>query len=79
MRVGNIAGEGVLLRPGAEITLTLGDAPGDEHEINLPVPEIFEAVGPGTHLMLDDGLLELRVKSKKREARWSARWSSAAC
>ena len=68
VRVGAIAGEGVLLRPGAEITLTLDDVPGDEHQINLPVPEIFEAVGTGTHLMLDDGLLELRVKSKRAGA-----------
>jgi len=65
VRVGSIAGEGVTLRPGAEITLTLDDVPGDERQVNLPVPEIFEAVGPNTHLMLDDGLLELRVKSKR--------------
>jgi len=68
VRVGGIAGEGVLLRPGAEITLTLDDVPGDEHRVSLPVPEIFEAVGAGTHLMLDDGLLELRVKSKRTSA-----------
>jgi len=68
VRVGNIAGEGVALRPGAEITLTLEEVPGDEQQINLPVPEIFEAVSIGTHLMLDDGLLELRVKSKRSDA-----------
>ncbi len=65
VRVGVIQGSGVVLSPGAEITLTMDDVPGDEKEINLPVPEIFEAVVPGTHLMLDDGLLELRVKSKR--------------
>ncbi len=65
VRVGTIAGDGVVLMPGAQITLTMDDVPGDDHEINLPVPEIFEAVVPGTHLMLDDGLLELRVKSKR--------------
>jgi len=65
VRVGNIAGDGVVLTPGAEITLTMDDVPGDEHEINLPIPEIFEVVVPGTHLMLDDGLLELKVKSKR--------------
>ena len=68
VRVGDIAGDGVLLKPGAEITLTLGEAPGDEHQINLPVPEIFEAVRVGTHLMLDDGLIELRIKSKRTDA-----------
>ena len=68
VRVGTIAGEGVLLKPGAEITLTLDEVPGDENQVNLPIPEIFEAVKPGTHLMLDDGLLELRVKSKRASA-----------
>ncbi len=68
VRVGSIAGDGVLLKPGAEITLTLDDVPGDEHQINLPVPEIFEAVRAGTHLMLDDGLMELRVKAKRSDA-----------
>ncbi len=68
VRVGDIAGDGVLLKPGAEITLTLAEAPGDEHRINLPVPEIFEAVRAGTHLMLDDGLIELRIKSKREDA-----------
>ena len=68
VRVGTIAGDGVQLRPGATATLTLADVPGDESEINLPVPEIFEAVGSGTHLMLDDGLLELRVRSKRADA-----------
>ncbi len=68
VRVGKIAGEGVLLHPGATITLTLRDVPGDEHEINLPVPEIIETVRTNTHLMLDDGLIELRVASKKSDA-----------
>lgn len=68
VRVGTVAGEGVVLVPGAEITLTMDDVPGDAHEINLPVPEIFEVVTAGTHLMLDDGLLELQVKSKRSTA-----------
>ena len=65
VRVGSIAGKGVLLKPGAQITLTLEDVPGDEQQINLPVPEIFEVVTVGTDLMLDDGLLELKVRAKK--------------
>jgi len=68
VRVGNVPGEGVQLRPGAALTLTQEDVPGDEHQVNLPVPEIFEAVGVGTHLMLDDGLMELRVTAKRATA-----------
>ncbi len=68
VRVGKIAGEGVPLKPGETVCLTLKDVPGDAHEINLPVPEIFDAVTPHTHLMLDDGLIELRVRSKRSDA-----------
>ncbi len=65
VRLGNIADpKGVILKPGSKVTLTQRDVPGDENEINLPVPEIFEAVLPKTHLMLDDGLVELRVLSR---------------
>lgn len=65
VRVGAVAGDGAVLLAGGEVTLTLDDVPGDAHEINLPIPEIFEAVEAGTRLMLDDGLLELRVKAKR--------------
>ncbi|BDI31426.1 pyruvate kinase [Capsulimonas corticalis] len=68
VRVGKIAGDGVYLQAGSQIILTMEDVPGDEEKINLPVPEIFETVLPGTHLMLDDGLIELRVKSKRSDA-----------
>ena len=66
VRIGNIAAEeGVLLVTGEEVTLTLDDAPGTDGVINLPVPEIFEAAVPATHLMLDDGLVELRVLANR--------------
>ncbi len=69
VRVGKIVSEsGVTLTPGEEVTLTQRDVPGTDGEINLPVPEIIEAVRPGTHLMLDDGLLELEVLSKRSDS-----------
>ncbi len=69
IRVGEIAAEGgVVLNPGEEITLTQREAPGTGGEIHLPVPEIMEAVHPSTHLMLDDGLLELEVLAVRSDA-----------
>lgn len=69
VRVGRIAAEeGVVLAPGEEVTLTLRDVPGTDGEINLPVPEIIEGVQPTTHLMLDDGLLEMEVLSKRADS-----------
>jgi pyruvate kinase len=68
VRIGKVAGDGAVLKPGSDVILTLEDVPGDDGRINLPVPEIFEAVDVGTHLMLDDGLIELKIKQKKRDA-----------
>ena len=69
VRIGRIEVDGgVVLATGTEVTLTLHDAPGTDGVINLPVPEIFEAVVPSTHLMLDDGLLELRVLANRDNA-----------
>ena len=69
VRIGNIAAEGgVVLTTGEQVTLTLADAPGTDGVINLPIPEIFEAAAPSTHLMLDDGLLELRVLANRGDA-----------
>ena len=64
LRVGTMAGEGVLLLEGTEVTLTTDDVMGHGPEA-LPVQ--YEAlprlVEPGDRILLDDGLLELRVHS----------------
>jgi pyruvate kinase len=65
VRIGNVAGDGIVLKRGEEITLTRDEVPGDDGRINLPVPEIFEAVAVGTHLLLDDGSIDLRIKQMK--------------
>jgi len=38
--------------------------PGDSQQVNLPHPGLVAEVQPGQRLLLDDGVLELRVESK---------------
>jgi len=64
LRVGNVAGSGVVLMPGKAVTLTTRDVPGDAHQVNLPHPDLVADVQPGQRLLLDDGAIELRVESK---------------
>jgi pyruvate kinase len=53
---------GVLLEPGNEITLTTeGDFPGDEKLVSTTYRHLAEDVRPGDRLLVDDGLIELRV------------------
>ncbi len=56
--------QGVRLQPGSELTLTTGEeVPGDEHLVSTTYPHLAEDVRPGDRLLVDDGLIELRVLS----------------
>ena len=61
LRVGQIAAGKVLLKTGAEFRLDSDPTPGDARRACLPHPEIFAALQPGHHLLIDDGKIKLRV------------------
>ncbi len=61
LRVGTFANGVVQLVTGEPFVLDRDPAPGDVTRVNLPHREIFEALEPGTRLLLDDGKLVLRV------------------
>jgi len=55
---------GVLLAPGAEITVTTeGEVQGDARLVSTTYPHLAEDVRPGDRVLVDDGLIELRVLS----------------
>src|SRR5712691_5971853 len=61
LRVGDFAGGRVELSAGARFRFDLDETPGDQKRAPLPHPEIFDALKPGTELLLDDGKLRLKV------------------
>jgi pyruvate kinase len=64
IRTGPLAAgrEGVALERGAEIVVTSeGEFPGDAHRISTTYAHLGEDVRPGDRLLVDDGLIELRV------------------
>ncbi|MGA9658197.1 MAG: pyruvate kinase [Asticcacaulis sp.] len=61
LRVGRFMGGAVNLTNGATFRLDLNPTPGDSTRANLPHPEIIAAAQIGSHLLLDDGKLKLRV------------------
>ena len=67
LRVGKFADGSITLKTGARFILDRDEKPGDGHRVNLPHREIFEALEPGTRLLLDDGKLVLRVLSLAAE------------
>ncbi|SPJ29945.1 pyruvate kinase [Falsiruegeria mediterranea] len=63
LRVGVFAGDAEELVPGASFRLDLDETPGDATRVCLPHPEIFEALEPGAHLLVNDGKIRLKVES----------------
>jgi pyruvate kinase len=61
LRVGSFADGAAELEKGADFILDADTAPGDATRVQLPHPELFAALQPGTRLLVDDGKLVLRV------------------
>ena len=50
-----------MLEEGARFRLDLDTAEGDVTRVNLPHPEIFAALEPGSSLLVNDGKIRLKV------------------
>jgi len=62
LRVGKFEGGSVVLEDGQTFTLDLTETLGSQERVNLPHPEIFQALRVGSELLLDDGNLRLKVE-----------------
>jgi pyruvate kinase len=63
LRVGTFAKGVEELRKGDLFTLDDNPAPGDAHRVQLPHPEILQSLRPGHRLLIDDGKVQLRVRT----------------
>ena len=62
LRVGPIENDGVLLRKGQRLTLTGGAlARGTDERVGVTHEKLADDVRVGGHILIDDGLLELKV------------------
>lgn len=61
LRVGQFADGKVTLEAGQEFVLDRDPTPGSNQRVCLPHPELFEVIGAGQALLLDDGKLRLQV------------------
>ncbi|EPX79596.1 pyruvate kinase [Salipiger mucosus] len=62
LRVGEFANGEEELEWGETFRLDLDETPGDHKRVHLPHPEIFQALGVGAHLLVNDGKIRLRVE-----------------
>jgi pyruvate kinase len=69
IRVGDLPAEGMMLREGQRLTLVpIADYTGQSHTVGIDYPYVAEEAEPGTQVLLDDGLLELRVEKTDGKA-----------
>ncbi|WP_183933820.1 pyruvate kinase [Sphingomicrobium lutaoense] len=61
LRVGTFAEGKAKLKKGDRFTLDRSDAPGNSERVQLPHPELFDAIREGSRLLIDDGKMRLRV------------------
>jgi pyruvate kinase len=63
IRVGDLPGEGIMLNEGESLTLVpSAEYQGQPNTVAIDYPYVAEEAEPGTQVLLDDGLLELRVE-----------------
>jgi len=68
LRVGKFKAGRAELITGSSFVLDRNGAPGDSGRVELPHPEIFEAITVGARLLIDDGKLVLRVTEHEPES-----------
>src|SRR5437762_3674490 len=61
LRVGHFAGGRAMLEKGSIFTFDAAKKAGDSRRVQLPHAELFEAVKPGTNILIDDGKVRLKV------------------
>ncbi|MDD6489787.1 MAG: pyruvate kinase, partial [Clostridia bacterium] len=64
IRTGNFAEKSVLLEAGHKFTLTTEDCIGTNEKCSISFKNLPKDVKQGTRILIDDGLIELRVESK---------------
>ncbi len=67
IRVGLIKGGAVYIKKNAVLALTSKNIEGSSSEISVSYPYLIKDVAAGDTILLDDGLLQLKVKEKKKD------------
>jgi len=61
LRIGRFENDAIDITPGQQFTLDLNEDLGNEHRVQLPHPEILQALKVGSDVLLNDGNVKLKV------------------
>ena len=61
IRIKSFASGSTVLEPGEDFILTTWDMEGTDNEVSVTYENLHNEVSPGTRILIDDGLIELKV------------------
>jgi pyruvate kinase len=61
LRLGDVPGGAVEIEHGGTVVLTSGEVSGDTSRFHVRIPDLHAVIQPGRLILLDDGLVRLRV------------------
>ena len=62
IRIRTFAGKSIALEAGDPFTLTTREEEGDQHHVSVTYPQLHAELQPGQEILIDDGLVALRVE-----------------
>ena len=62
IRLGCFEGGFAELEEGQDFVLTPEEVVGDQTKISISYPQLYQDVKPGTHILIDDGLIDMEVQ-----------------
>lgn len=68
IRLGNVEGDAVTLRAGADVLLYPGDRLSNKNALYISYPALLNDVKEGDRVLIDDGLIQLSVASREKGA-----------
>ena len=68
LRVGKFQNGSVEIQTGDRFTLDSDGTPGNGQRVELPHPELFQAIGPGDRILIDDGKVRLRAVESDKDS-----------
>ncbi len=67
IRVGAVKNGAVILKKNSTLSLTTRDIEGDERQLSVSYPRLIKDVMVGDKILMDDGLIQLKVTGKKKD------------
>lgn len=64
LRIGKFKDGSITLTEGMAFRFDMDDTPGDETRVQLPHPEVLEAMDIGSEILLDDGKVRVEITGK---------------